>query len=464
MYLLTFFLILTTFYCQADYAPNILRVVEKKIVLNGKEAVILSVEQPDGTLGLTGEKGQLFNVRLENTLSIPTSIHWHGLILPNDQDGVAFITQYPLYPGQSYVYQFPLLQAGTFWMHSHLGLQEQRLLTAPLILHDPEEANLADQEVIMLLNDFSFKSPEEIYEDLKCNCKIRMSTSTEMRGPDIVDVNYDAFLANHHTLESPEIVPVEPGKKIRLRIINGSSATNFFIALAPLQADIIAVDGSRTQPLAGSLFELGVAQRIDLLFTIPEQGGAFPILAQGEGTDMQTGIILATKNSTIPVLSSKTLEKAGRLTNAQEFKLSALHPLSPKNPQQKTILTLNGDMAKYIWTLDGKAWPETNPLVVEKGQRIEITLKNETTMIHPMHLHGHVFQVTAINDKPINGALRDTVLVPPHSTLSIQFDADNPGVWPFHCHVLYHLEAGMLTVLRYKDFIQPLKVGMCPSQ
>lgn len=463
MFLLTFFLILTSFYCQADSTQKILRVVEKKIVVNGKETAILSVEQPDGTLGLTGEKGQLFNVRLENALSIPTCLHWHGLILPNSQDGVAFITQFPIYPGQSYIYQFPLLQAGTFWMHSHLGLQEQRLLTAPLILHDPEEANLADQEIVMILNDFSFKSPEEIYEDLKYNCKMKMNTPMQMQVPDIVDVNYDAFLANLRTLESPEIIPVEPEKKIRLRIINGSSATNFFISLEPLQAEIIAVDGSRTQPLAGSLFELGVAQRIDLLFNIPGQGGAFPILAQGEGTDMRTGIILATKNSVIPQLSSKTPEKAGRLTNDQELKLRALHPLSPKNPQQKTLLSLNGDMAKYIWTLDGKAWPETHPLVVEKGQRVEITFKNETSMTHPMHLHGHVFQVTSINDKSINGALRDTVLVTPHSTLSIQFDADNPGVWPFHCHVLYHLEAGMLTVLRYKDFIQPLKIELSSS-
>lgn len=114
-------------------------------------------------------------------------------------------------------------------------------------------------------------------------------------------------------------------------------------------------------------------------------------------------------------------------------------------------------MQDYIWTLNGQSWPEVPPLVVEKGQRVEITFVNTSTMSHPMHLHGHVFQVTAIDGESINGAMRDTVLVMPKSSLSIQFDADNPGVWPLHCHVLYHLEAGMLTVLRYKDFIQPLK-------
>lgn len=146
----------------------------------------------------------------------------------------------------------------------------------------------------------------------------------------------------------------------------------------------------------------------------------------------------------------------GRLTNQQEFLLSALYPLPARPVDQKILVELTGNMALYEWSLNGQSWPEATPIVIENGKRIEITFKNKTGMSHPMHLHGHVFQVTAIDGKPFSGAMRDTILVTPNSTVSIQFDANNPGVWPLHCHLLYHAEAGMFTVVRYKDFIQPL--------
>lgn len=433
----------------------ILRVKEKKIHVLGKEASVFTIIQPDGTFGLYAKKGQPFDVKLENHLQVPTSVHWHGLILPNDQDGVAFITQFPIYPGLAYAYKFPLIQAGTFWMHSHVNLQEQKLLSAPLILYGPEDSKIADKEAVILLTDFSFKSPMTIFQDLKCNQK-PMALDHKMDIQDIVEVNYDALLANYHTLDSPEIIEVTPGSRVRLRLINGSSATNYFLRLGALEGEAIAVDGNRIESLKGKEFELSIAQRIDLVVTIPQQGGAFPVLAQGEGTNLQTGIVLITKESNVPSLPPRTVQKAGALTNAQESKLRALFPLPKKPIDKKLTVALGGNMREYIWTLNGQSWPEVTPLVVEKGQRVEITFVNTSTMSHPMHLHGHVFQVTAINGQALDGAMRDTILVMPKSSLSIQFDADNPGVWPLHCHVLYHLEAGMLTVLRYKDFIQPL--------
>lgn len=426
-----------------------LTTTSKTIVVDGKDAKVLSLSQPDGTLGFRGEKGKPFDVLLKNTMQVPTSIHWHGLILPNREDGVAFITQFPIYPGLSDHYEFPLVQSGTYWMHSHFGLQEQSLLSAPLIISEPDDAKIAEQEAILFLADFSFKSPSEIYQNLL------HPKDTMKMGPDIVEVDYDAFLLNYRTLEDPEIMHVKPGSKVRLRIINGASTTNFFVDLGKLQGDLIAVDGNRIQSLKDATFEVGVAQRIDIVLTIPKEGGAFPILAQGEGTDKQTGMILTTTQS-VPKLSSKAKEKALAFTNAQEKKLQALYPLEKKSVDQRVVIELGGNMSQYIWTLNGQSWPEVTPVVVNEGERVEIVFKNVTTMSHPMHLHGHVFQVTAINDQAINGAMRDTVLVMPNSSVTIQFDANNPGVWPLHCHVLYHLEAGMLTVLRYKDFIQPL--------
>lgn len=428
-----------------------LAVVEKKISVQGKEAKILALVQPNGVEGIRVKKGELFDVRLKNELTVPTSIHWHGLILPNNQDGVAFITQFPLYPGLSYHYQFPLVQAGTFWMHSHFALQEQQLLSAPLIISGEDDASIASQEVVMALADFSFTPPSDIYERLQSP-----KDSMKMGASDIVEVDYDAVLCNYRTLDNPEIIKVEPGTKVRLRVINSSSATNFFIKTGALQGRAIAVDGERIEPYPTGEYELAVAQRIDIIVDIPREGGAFPILAVGEGTDKQTGLILTTADFPLPKLSSKAARKAGAFTNRQERLIHALQPLKKRAVDNKISVELGGNMAKYIWTMNGQAWPEVTPLVVEKGQRVEITFVNKTTMSHPMHLHGHVFQVTAINGDALDGAVRDTVLVMPNSSLTIQFDADNPGVWPLHCHILYHMEAGMFTVVRYKDFEQPL--------
>jgi FtsP/CotA-like multicopper oxidase with cupredoxin domain len=432
-------------------APVTLQVAETTITVNGKSATVYSITQPDGTPGLTAKQGQMFDVILENSLQVPTSIHWHGLILPNNQDGVPNITQFPIYPSLSYQYQFPLVQAGTFWMHSHFSMQEQELLSAPLILKGKDDPSIADQEVVILLTDFSFQSPSQIYEQLRCGGK-----GMKMKGSDLIDVDYDAFLANRHTLDDPEIVSVNPGKRVRLRIINGASGTNFFLSLGKLSAQAIAVDGSRIKPLAGSRFELAAAQRIDLVITIPKEGGAFPILAQGEGTDKQTGLILATAQASIPKLSQQAPFRAGPLTNALEPFFRPLSPLATKLPDQKITVVLGGNMMTYTWTLNGQSWPNVTPLIIESGTRVEITFKNTSTMGHPMHLHGHVFEVTALNDMPCQGAMRDTVYVPANGSVTIQFDANNPGIWPLHCHLLYHLEAGMMTVVRYQDYIQPL--------
>ncbi len=438
-------------------APTELQILDKTIIVNGKESSVFALVQPDGTLGIKAKKGQLFDVILKNRMKVPTSIHWHGLILPNNQDGVAFVTQFPLYPGLSYHYQFPLVQSGTYWMHSHYGLQEQKLLSAPLIIYEPEDATVADQDVVLFLTDFSFKSPSEIYQELRCKSSMSMTPMKEMSSQDIVEVDYDAFLINYRTLDNPDIVKVEPGKKVRLRIINGASATNFFILLGRLEGEVIAVDGNRIKPYPGSQFELAASQRLDIVLTIPQGDGIYPIFSKGEGTNKQAGLILATNDKVpLPKFSQKTSEKAKAFTNIQETDLHALYPLSKKPVDKRIFVELGGDMANYIWTLNGQAWPEVTPLIVEKGQRVEIIFKNVTSMSHPMHLHGHVFQVTAIDDKPFEGAMRDTILVMPNSTVAIQFDADHPGVWPLHCHILYHLEAGMFTVVRYKDFIQPL--------
>src|SRR5277367_2585092 len=274
--------------------PTILRLVRRDIEVNGKTASVYGVRQPDGTFGLTTEVGKPFRVRVENGIGEPSLIHWHGLTPPWRQDGVPGISGPPIPAGGSADYDFPLRFGGTFWMHSHQGLQEQRLMTAPLIIHD-ERDRPGEQVIVVMLADFSFTPSEQIFENLKnsgsmagmarpAGAMASTSTMSSMKmvkgdaGPDLNDVKYDAFLANFRTLADPEIVKVEPGGPVLLRIINSSSMSAFHVELGALEGELIAVDGFAVAPIRGQEFPIAVAQRLDIRVSIPPGPGAYPVL------------------------------------------------------------------------------------------------------------------------------------------------------------------------------------------
>lgn len=436
--------------------PTVLIIKKIPVTVDGRATDVFKIEQADGTWGYRGVMGQWFDATVRNMTDKPTVVHWHGLIVPNDQDGVPYVTQAPIPPGGEYHYRFKLNQSGTYWMHSHHDLQVQQFLSAPFIISDPDDRPV-DKEVTLFFGDFSYKKPEVIFADLKKGMTHMthenhlMPMNKAMAAPDLNDVSYDAFLTNYRTLENPEIVTVKPGDLVRLRLIAGSAMTNFFINTGRLRAQAIAVDGQGIKPLEGSQFQLAVGQRLDILVKIPASGGAYPILAQGEGTAMQTGLILVTPESRIIPQKERAELVAGALNYEQEFKFKALFPLTAKPPGQTLVVNLEGDMMKYTWTINNQVWPKIKPLQVTENKRIEMIFNNKTSMSHPMHLHGHVFEVTEIDGQRIqDGAMRDTVLVLPHSTVKVQFDADNPGNWMMHCHMLYHQESGMMTLVSYK--------------
>ena len=314
-----------------------LRVVESTLTVGGKTGLAYRIQPDDGTLGYTGAKGQRFQVALENGTPIPLSIHWHGLILSNGQDGVPYVTQAPLKPGERRLYDFPIVQAGTYWMHSHFGLQEQPLMTAPLILRDPGAPRPEEQDVVVMLNDFTTRDAATILADLQkrgssggARGAMGSSMKMAMAARDLNDVTYDAFLANRRPLSDPEIVRVLPGRTVRLRIINGASATNFFVRTGRLRAEAIAIDGEDIAPLAGSSFELAIAQRVDVRVTVPRGEGVYPVLAQGEGTNMLAGVVLATPGATVPPLSAKVAKAAPPFSGEQELRLRAAQPLTER--------------------------------------------------------------------------------------------------------------------------------------
>jgi len=261
--------------------PARLFVKEVPLKVLGKEVTVIAIEQSDGTQGYSPEKNDGFHVEVVNQLKVPTSIHWHGLILPNLMDGVPFVTQNPIAPGKSFRYDFPLKQSGTYWMHSHYGLQEQLYNSAP------EERAKADRQVVVMLSDFSFTPPEQILKGLKAGTQTpimkenrpgkesdtsnsgKMSGSmvnpslaeviaqkwddqnqrlvrTVLRAPEAeIDIKYDALLANRRTLDDPEIISVGAGESVLLRPIAASSSQNFYVDTGALEAEILAVDGKR---------------------------------------------------------------------------------------------------------------------------------------------------------------------------------------------------------------------------
>ncbi|MCH9632611.1 MAG: hypothetical protein S4CHLAM6_09490 [Chlamydiae bacterium] len=441
--------------------PTYLKIIESKITVQGKESNVYGLIYNDDQNVIRKTKGDCFNLVIKNETSVPTSIHWHGFVLPNVEDGVAYITQPPIFPGQLYPYNFKVVQEGTYFAHSHYGLQEQKLMAIPLIAQSPDEPKYKNK--ILCLESFSFKEPEKIWQGLRKNFmeaskEVTLQTKSSLlpTKPTLNDVYYDAFLCNHKTLEDPDVWIVEPGEIVRLRFINASASSGFHIDLGELSGSLIAVDGNNIQPIDLKTFPIATAQRADILVRIPNDGGVFPVIAQCQGTQMLTGAILKTKNEPTPKMSSMATQTVGAISNQFEKKLHAIDPLLPKKIDRTLNVSLDGNMAYYVWGMNGHSWPNYQPLIVKEGERVEIVFTNNTPMAHPMHLHGHIFQVTEINGDPINeGAMRDVLLVMPHQSAKIVFDANNPGFWAFHCHMLYHSWGGLMTVIQYEGVDSP---------
>ncbi|MHA7969855.1 multicopper oxidase family protein [Rhizobium sp. CAU 1783] len=447
-------------------------VIGKRILeVNGKPASVFGLTSRGGAAGLVVDADTRFDVLLNNQSGEETLIHWHGLTPPWEMDGVPANPSTLLPPNETRAYDFPVGKGGTHWMHAHT-LQEQNLLAAPLIVRTAEDRARDEQEVVVLLHDFSFKSPEELLAGLQSGAgghampsghggmtsMMSMHGGHQMGGGgaaagmpmmamsamDLNDIEYDAYLANDRTLEDPEIVRVERGGRVRLRIINGATATGFTIDTGSIEGELIAVDGQDVAPVRGRRFPLSMGQRADIRLNLPAEDGAFPILALREGAVERTGIVLATPAARIEKLATSGDNKGPVLDLSLEQKLQSLSPLPVRPSDQRFELMLGGDMASYTWRIDA-----AGPLDIGKGQRVRISMHNMSMMAHPMHLHGHHFQVVAINGMAINGAVRDTVMLPPMAQVEIEFDADNPGRWPLHCHHLYHMATGMMTFVDY---------------
>ena len=473
---------------RAQTAPLQLTATTRTLDIGGRAATVFGLVGPDGRPGIRLDPVQRFAVALQNDLDVETIIHWHGQIPPNVQDGVPDMPLPPLQPREERGYDF-VPAAGTHWMHSHIPIQEMQMLAAPLIVRRPEDLTADRQEAVMFLHDFSFRPAEEVLAEILSGAGhgemgadpesgsggmdhsamgdgmgtmpmpgramgsmdhgAGMPGMGSMAGMqmDLNDFDFDAYLTNDRTLEDPEVVQVERGGRVLLRVINAAAATTFWIDSGDLPARLVAVDGQPVQPLDGRRFGLSMGQRLDLELDLPQSGGAWPILALREGARERTGLILATAGTRIGKLTSVSDSEAPAFDVGleQESRLRAGTPLTGKGEIRPVMVMLGGQMQPYRWTIDGRTWGDHLPVKARSGERIEIMFHNMSMMGHPMHLHGHHFQVVGINGERLAGAMRDTVYVPPMTMVTIALDAGEAARWMLHCHHMPHLFTGMMT-------------------
>ena len=464
----------------AQPAALALQATTRTLDIDGRAATVFGLINGKGTHGLVLDPGQRFLLDLTNDLTEPTIIHWHGQIPPNAQDGVPDMPMPLLQPGETRAYDFEAA-AGTHWMHSHVPIQEMQLLAAPLIVRRPEDLRADRQEVTMFLHDFSFRPPEEVLDEIRSGKGhdeaaeadmsqpadphaghdmgggMAMNGMSEMSGMsmpgmagmqmDLNDFDFDAYLVNDRTLGDPEVVRVEKGGRVLLRVINGAAATVFWLDSGEVSGRLVAVDGQPVQPLSGTRFGLAMGQRLDIELDLPAGGGAWPILALREGAHERTGLILATSGANVPVILGMADDAAPAfdIDLAQEAALRAVAPLTERAADASPMVMLGGQMQPYRWTINDRVFEDRIPVTAKTGQRVEIMFHNMSMMGHPMHLHGHHFQVVAINGKRFVGALRDTVYVPPMSMVTVALDAGEAAEWMLHCHHMPHLASGMMT-------------------
>ncbi len=428
--------------------------------------------------------GDVARIRVKNAMREETSIHWHGLLVPNAQDGVPYLTTPPIKPGTVFEYEFPLKHSGTYWYHSHTGLQEQSGVYGSIVV-TPEggESIRVDRDYVLQLSDWTNESPYEVMKTLMRGSEyygVKKKSLQTIAGArkadalgeyfrrewlrlppmDLSDVAYDAFLVNGKAQLS---LDGKAGEKIRLRVINSGASTNFYLDWAAGPMTIVAADGPEVEPVDVKRILIGVAETYDIVVTIPVSG-AYEFRATAQDSSGCASAFLGSGEKhqahSPPRANIYNMEEVMEVALEEGDTSHFPRPLPPYKllksrvptrhdpalPVRELTLRLTGDMRRYIWSFDGKTLAEAPVIRVLKGEVLRIRMINDTMMHHPIHLHGHFFRV--VNGQGNNAPLKHTIDVHPMGKQVIEFEANELGDWFFHCHMLYHMEAGMARVIR----------------
>ena len=517
-----------------------------------KRAIAVNGQIPMPTLTFT--EGDHAEIVVHNKLKESTSLHWHGLYVPNKEDGVPFLTQLPIKAGETFTYKFPIIQNGTHWYHSHSGLQEQigmygsltllkkkddptfrvgidDLPQAPIILSEWTDIN--SNTVNRLLHtgsDWSAikKGTVQSYTDAIKAGHFSTKIGNEwkrMLAMDVSDIYYDRFLINGNP--ESQLSQFKGGDKVRLRISNGGASSYFWLNYAGGKLTVVANDGNDVEPVEVDRLIIGVSETYDVVVTIPEDDIAYEFLATPEDRSKSASIFLGsgTKKHQPKLPNLKYFEGMAMMNNMMkmngnmrqmgmdmtlqqmdmntvmypeisgEAKSKMPHdmtsmkmkPAKDKNegdgmgnmkmdmnmsaqvatlnygmlkspvptiipetaPVREFRFELTGNMNRYVWSMDNKVLAETDEILIRKGENVRITLYNNSMMRHPMHLHGHDFRL--LNGEGDFAPLKNVLDIMPMETDTIEFLANAEGDWFFHCHILYHMMAGMNRVFSYEQ-------------
>lgn len=399
---------------------------------------------------IRAKEGDRLRITVNNKLPEGTTVHWHGIPLHNAMDGVPEITQPAILPGGSFVHEFDAAPGGTFMYHSHFGFQPDRGLVGPLIIEEKKAHIAYDREYSLTLNDFLAGAP------------VPLGRSKNDRGEikEMLEPPYIALLINGRPPEAPAVFNVKSGERVRLRLINPSGATIYRFAIGGHPITVTHTDSRPVEPFQVDSLRLASGERYDVLVEA-KNPGAWPIVASADNDLPPARAILryTDSNETAPREGAMPVGlTGGRLLQLDD--LRGLDVPELRKPNRTFNLVLGGGAMKpggkmglvgmmppagmmtQEWTINGQAYPNAEPLQIHQGEVVRIRLENQTAMPHPIHLHGHFYRVGNVS--------KDTTIVWTGSKrVELDFIANNPGAWVFHCHNLYHMEGGMMRVVRY---------------
>jgi FtsP/CotA-like multicopper oxidase with cupredoxin domain len=449
-------------------------------------------------------KGRTLQALVVNGLPVETTVHWHGVAIRNDMDGVPGMTQAPVPAGREFSYRFAVAEPGTYWYHPHVGVQLDRGLYGPLIVEDPAELAGYEHDWTVVLDDWidgTGYTPDQVLAALRQGMAgmdmaaaspspspmgsmsgmpmpsgspsmsmsspaaspssgmsgmssgptgpspVMSGARSSLLGGDAGDVRYPYYLINGRVRGAPRTFTARPGQRARIRFINAAADTAFRVALGGHQMTVTHTDGYRLVPVRAGALLIGMGERYDVEVTLGD--GVFPLTALAEGKNatalalIRTGFGEPPPADIRPAELNRPLAHYGTLHTAPSVRLPA------RQPDVTHRLRLTGGMARYDWGINGQAFDMSRPgalqFLMAEGQRVRVIFANTTTMYHPMHIHGHTFQLGPA------GPRKDTVIVRPGQQIACDFDAANPGQWMTHCHNLYHApQGGMMAMLSYQ--------------
>ncbi len=469
------------------------------------EKVTVNGSIPAPTLRFT--EGDEAVIHITNKMDEPTSVHWHGLLLPNAMDGVTGFGGFKaIEANSSFTYRFKVRQSGTYWYHSHTKGQEQDGLYGSIIIAPKGKDKIAaDRDYVVVLSDFSEESSEDIMANLKmssdyyANARLTLPDffqdadrngwdkafadaiswgKMRMMRTDLADVTGYTFLVNGKTPEQNWTGIFKPNEKVRLRFINASAMSFFDVRIMGLKMNVVQADGQDIEPVAVDEFRFAPAETYDVIVTpkdnkaysmvaepIDRSGFAIGTLATNQGMKGETPLkrpraLLSMADMNMEEMMkddpdmemtpadmvsgwAKTGAKEGEKTLSYADLRYAGIQKDQRKPERTIEVHLGGNMERYIWTINGKKFSEAEPIRLKYGERVRLNFTNETMMAHPMHLHGMFIQLE--NGQPAAKLPnKHTVIVPPGGSYSVLLTADEEGEWAFHCHLLYHMASGMM--------------------